>query len=363
MARDAEYTFASHAMPPTSRLPDFSRLSVAVLGDLLADHWLYAQPTRLSREAPVMVLRHERDALGAGGAANVARNLRALGARVSLFGVVGRDATGRELTALLEKEMIDVEHVASIAGWITPTKTRIVAAEARRSAHQVLRIDREPREPAPAEERARCHAAVQAALDDFDAVLVSDYGYGLVGAESALVCADYRRAGRAAVLDPRSGIDTFRGALSALTPNVGELARFTRVDPEGLDDVERLRAAAQELLARLAPRWLLVTRGNLGMALFGEGLPEGGVSVAASGDGEVTDVTGAGDTAASVFTLALAARCAPEHAMVLANAASGVVVMENGAAVCPVHELESALRSAPVAVRLARGEFRGEPRT
>ena len=87
MARDAEYTFASHAMPPTSHLPDFSRLSVAVLGDLVADHWLYAQPTRLSREAPVMVLRHERDALGAGGAANVARNLRALGARVSLFGV------------------------------------------------------------------------------------------------------------------------------------------------------------------------------------------------------------------------------------------------------------------------------------
>lgn len=349
-------------------LPDFSRLSVAVLGDLLADHWLFAQPTRLSREAPVMVLRHERDALGAGGAANVARNLRALGARVSLFGVVGRDASGRELTALLEKEAIDVEHVASVHGWITPTKTRIVAAEARRSAHQVLRIDREPREPAPVEDRERCHAALRAGLERFDAVLVSDYGYGLVDEASARVCAEFRRAERIAVLDPRSDIDVFRGALSAVTPNIGELARFTRVDPEGLDDVSRLRAAAHELLARLAPRWLLVTRGNLGMALFGEGLPHEGVSIAASGDGEVTDVTGAGDTAAAVFTLALAARCEPARAMELANAAAGVVVMENGAAVCSPAELAHALGAAPTVSRAnapltPRSNASPEPRT
>ncbi|MBI5361709.1 MAG: bifunctional hydroxymethylpyrimidine kinase/phosphomethylpyrimidine kinase, partial [Planctomycetes bacterium] len=147
------------------------------------------------------------------------------------------------------------------------------------------------------------------------------------------------------------------GALTALTPNIGELARFTHVDPAKLDDVVELRKAAQQLVERLAPQWLLVTRGNLGMALFGPDAPDG-IAVEASGDGEVTDVTGAGDTAAAVFALALAARCDPAQAMVLANAAAGVVVMENGAAVCAPNELASALAKAPAAVRLAHSERR-----
>lgn len=335
-------------------IPDLSRLSVAVLGDLIADHWLYAQPTRLSREAPVMVLRHERDALGAGGAANVARNLRALGASVSVFGAVGRDASGRELLALLEDERIDVAHVARIAGWTTPTKTRVVAAEARRSPHQVLRIDREPREAAPAADRARVHHALSTRLESFDALLISDYGYGAVDEHAVELARAFRDGGRVAVLDPRSDVARFRGALGALTPNVGELASFTRVDAARLDDADVLREAAHELLASLEPHWLLVTRGNLGMAVFGRDLPSEGLAVPASGDGEVTDVTGAGDTAAAVFTLALAARCDPARAMELANAASGVVVMESGAAVCSPDALELALaraaRCAPLGV-------------
>ncbi|MBK7878192.1 MAG: bifunctional hydroxymethylpyrimidine kinase/phosphomethylpyrimidine kinase [Planctomycetes bacterium] len=344
-------------MTPAPRLPDFTKLSVAVLGDPIADHWLFAQPTRLSREAPVMVLRHEREELGAGGAANVARNLRALGAQVSVFGLVGRDAHGRELSILLEKEGIDVAGLATVPGWTTPTKTRVLAAEARRSPHQVLRIDREPREAAPVAERDRVHAAVREALEDFDALVISDYGYGIVSPETALLAEAFRRANRVAVLDPRANVELFRGALTALTPNIGELARFTHVDVSKLDDVTELRKAARSLVERLEPQWLLVTRGNLGMALFGPGDADG-IAVEASGDGEVTDVTGAGDTAAAVFALALAARCDPAQAMVLANAAAGVVVMENGAAVCSPNELASALAEAPVAVRLARTERR-----
>ena len=347
----------SPRMSPRAQLPDFTRLSVAVLGDPIADHWLFAQPTRLSREAPVMVLRHEREELGAGGAANVARNLRALGASVSLFGLVGRDAHGRELAVLLEKEGIDVDGLQTVAGWTTPTKTRILAAEARRSPHQVLRIDREPRSAAPEAERTRVHAALRDALQRFDALVVSDYGYGLVAPETADVAAAFRRCGRVAVLDPRANVEVFRGALTALTPNVGELARFARVDPDRLDDVVELRSAAREIVARLEPEWLLVTRGNLGMTLFSASETDG-IAVEASGDGEVTDVTGAGDTAAAVFALALAARCEPARAMELANAAAGVVVMENGAAVCRPNELAAALAQAPAAVRLARTERR-----
>ena len=335
-----------------TRAPDFARLSVAVVGDLIADHYLYAVPRRLSREAPVMVLRHQRERYGAGGAANVARNLAALGARVRLCGVVGRDAAGRELLRGLEEEGIDVSGVVSRPGVATPTKTRVLAAEARRSLQQVLRIDKEPEQPIEEALRAEIADRAAAAGRESDALVVSDYEYGLVAAEVAAAAATLARAGRTVVLDPRQAIDAFP-AVSALTPNVEELARFVHVAPERLDDAAGLRAAARALLARGSVRWLLVTRGNLGMALFGEGLPEAGVAVEASGSGEVTDVCGAGDTAAAVFALALAAGEAPERAMVLANAASGVVVMEHGAAVCRPAQLAEALRAAPPAVALA----------
>jgi D-glycero-beta-D-manno-heptose-7-phosphate kinase len=338
------------------RVPDFTKLKVAVVGDLIADHWLHAQPTRLSREAPVMVLRHMSDSIGAGGAANVARNLRSLGAHVTLLGVVGRDNSGRELLRLLEGEGIDAVDVVSLGGWHTPTKTRVLAAEPRRNPHQVLRIDREPDGPVEPAVRERLAERVRALKGHVDAVIVSDYAYGLIASEVALACSDLAGAGTIVVLDPRTNIENFAG-LTAITPNIGELSRFTRIEEARLDDVRELRRAAHEMLSRARPRWLLVTCGNLGMALFGEGLPEEGVAVEASGSGEVTDVCGAGDTAAAVFALALAAQVDAPQAMVLANAAAGVVVMEKGAAVCRPQELASALVSAPAAVRLARAEF------
>ncbi len=330
-----------------SRATAFSNLRIAVLGDLIADHWLHARPSRLSREAPVLVLRHEREELACGGAANVARNLRALGAQVSAFGVVGRDATGREVVAALDAEHIDVSGVATIAGWATPRKTRILAAEPRRNAQQILRIDREPAGPVPDDARRAAAQAAHARMEDFDALLVSDYEYGLVGHEAAALARAFVDAGRVAVLDPRRVIEAFAGALTALTPNVGELAQFVRRDPDDLAGPAALRSAADDLLARVAPRWLLVTRGNLGMALFGEGAPPAGLWVPASGDGLVTDVCGAGDTAAAVFTLALASGAPADEALLLANAASGVVVMAPGAATCSPAELRAALELAP----------------
>ena len=325
----------------------FAGLRIAVLGDLIADHWLYARPSRLSREAPVLVLRHEREELGCGGAANVARNLRALGAEVAVFGAVGRDATGRELAAALAAERIEIGSIASVPGWTTPTKTRVLAAESRRNPQQILRIDREPSEPIPADVRATVASALHRRIAEFDAVLVSDYEYGIVGREAADLARAFLESGRTAVLDPRRGLEMFTGKLTALTPNVGELATFARRSVDDLVSAEAVRSAARELLERVASRWLLVTRGNLGMALFGEGIPLEGLWIPASGDGEITDVCGAGDTAAAVFTLALAARLETGEAMRLANAASGVVVMESGAATCSSEQLVAALTHAP----------------
>jgi rfaE bifunctional protein kinase chain/domain len=340
------------------RVPDFSSLSVLVVGDLIADHWLYATPRRLSREAPVMVLRHESERMGAGGAANVARNLRALGADVSVLGAIGKDANGRELLNLLESEDIDTSGIELVPGATTPTKMRVLAAEARRSLQQILRIDRDPVAPLSAEIRARVAARAFALGQHADAVIVSDYEYGCASREVGAAASELALGGRVVVLDPRTSIEGYEG-LTALTPNVSEVAHLARgaaFVPENLDDPVSLRTAAHEFLRRAGCRYLLVTRGNLGMALFGsesDGIPEEGVAVEASGSGEVTDVCGAGDTAAAVFALALAAGSNPADAMVLANAASGVVVMEHGAAVCRPPQLVEALGSAPPAVRFA----------
>jgi rfaE bifunctional protein kinase chain/domain len=340
-------------MTPPSRVPDFRDLDVAVAGDVIADHYLVTEPKGLSREAPVMVLRFTSEHDGAGGAANVARNVRALGARTRLFGVVGRDARGRELAASLSSEGIDTTALASVPSWTTPTKTRVVAAEPRRNLQQVLRIDRVPSEPAEHEARQRITARLAELAGRVAAVVVSDYEYGMVDAELGRTAAELARRGAIVVLDPRKHLDGFDG-VTAVTPNVGELARFTGRAPEGLNDPVELSRAAREFFRRVQTRWLLVTRGNLGMALFGEELPEDGLAVEASGSGNVTDVSGAGDTAAAAFALALAAGCDAPRAMELANAASGVVVMENGTAVCTPEQLAGALSTAPPPVRMAR---------
>jgi len=329
---------------------DFSGLAVAVVGDLVADHSIVCEPRGLSREAPVMVLRHQGESIGAGGAANVARNLSALGARTRVLGAVGRDARGRELLQILCDEAIDASGVVTVPGWTTPTKSRVFAAEPRRSRQQVLRIDREPDEPVGAVLRRGLAERVRALAGDVDVVVASDYEYGAVDAGLAAAALELERQGTPVVLDPRRAVERFRG-VTAMTPNIGELARFQGVDVRALADDEAVVSAGRELFERLALRWLLVTRGNRGMALFGR---DGQVAtIPASGQDDVTDVSGAGDTAAAAFALALAAGRDGLEAMRLANAASGVVVMKSGAATCSPSELE---RVAPACPRPQRVE-------
>jgi rfaE bifunctional protein kinase chain/domain len=336
----------------TLELPEFRGLSVAVAGDVICDRYLYCEPKSLSREAPVMVLRHLEDRVRAGGAGNVARNLTALGAATTLFGVVGRDVAGREARLELEHDLVGVEGLASVAGWTTPLKTRVVAAEARRNMQQVLRIDTEAPAPADAAARHDVLARLRASLSSVDAMVISDYSYGFVDRELGRLAREFALGGHVVVIDPRESLAGFEG-LTALTPNVTELAHFAGVAPESLTKTTDLEAAALSVLERCRARWMLVTRGNNGMALFGEGVPRGGWAVEASGTGNVTDVTGAGDTAAAVFALALARGVDAPNAMLCANAASGVVVMESGASVCTTRALREALAGAPLLTPLA----------
>ena len=332
-------------MATASNVPDFSQLSVAVVGDLIADHSIVCEPRGLSREAPVMVLRHAVETVGAGGAANVARNLRALGARTRIVGAVGRDARGRELLQILADEAIDASGIVTVPGWTTPTKSRVFAAEPRRSRQQVLRIDREPDAPIGEVLRGNLAERVRGLAGEVDVVVLSDYEYGAVDQALATAALELVRSGTPVVLDPRRDVDRFRG-VTAMTPNVGELARFSGVDAAELEGDTGLLRAGRALFDRLALEWLLVTRGNRGMALFGR---SGEVlTVPASGQDDVTDVSGAGDTAAATFALALAAGFGGSEAMRLANAASGVVVMKSGASTCSPAELARVVPACPL---------------
>jgi rfaE bifunctional protein kinase chain/domain len=339
------------------RVPDFSSLSVVVAGDLIADHWIHARPRQLSREAPVMVLRHERERLGAGGAASIARVVRALGADVSVLGAVGRDANGRELLSLLESEGIDTSGVELVPATVTTTRTRILAAEPRRSHLQLLRIDREPAQPLAGDVRVRVAARAYELGLRAHALIVADHEYGCLGPELGAAAGELARKGKVSVLDPRSSVEGFAG-VTAITPDVERIEDLSapnsgRELAGSLDDPAALRASAEALRARADCRWVLVARGNLGMALFGDDLPDGGVAVEASAAAKGADLHGASDTAAAVFSLALSAGLEAIDAMVMASAACGAVDGELGAAVCTPAQLADACAIAPAAVRLS----------
>lgn len=327
--------------------PSFSGLRVAVVGDLVADRYIYARPTRPSREAPVVVLREEGEEILPGGAANTARNVRSLGAAVQLVGCLGRDQAGRALLDRLGGEGVGMAGVEVVDGWDTPIKTRVLAGEHDRTLQQVLRMDREPAGPAPRARRERLIERLLGLAGDVDAVIISDYGYGMCDAELAEAVAELRELSDApVVLDPRTRFRSFRG-VAAMTPNREDLARAVGRDADDLEDKEALKRAAHMVLGSSGPGLLLVTLGKGGMALFGKDLPDEGVALPVFGSQAVVDVTGAGDTAAAAFALGLAAGLAGPEAMVLANAAAGVVVMKLGADVCTRAELEASLAALP----------------
>jgi rfaE bifunctional protein kinase chain/domain len=327
------------------RVPDFRSVSVLVVGDVVADRWIRGEPSGVSMEAPALVLRHAGEGLLAGGAASLARHVRALGAEVSLLGVVGRDATGRELLNLLESEGVDTSGVELVPGAATATRTRVLAGGSAFAPRQVLRIDRGPREPYEAEVRARVAARAYALGEGFDAVVVADEDLGTAGPELGAVAAELARTGRIAVLDPGRSIDGFAG-LSAIAIGFGDLGS-EELDPR------TWRTRAEEMLARASARFLLVERGQLGMALFGKELPGGGIAVESAASAGSESRLGLGSCSTGVFAAALAAGLSASEAMVLANAAAGVVASGGSNGVCDPPRLAGAAATAPAAVRLA----------
>ena len=331
-------------MFPLKRLKEaLARLAgrrVVVVGDLIADEYLFGKPARISREAPVLILRFTDRDMRLGGAANAAHNVHALGATVLPVGLLGRDGAGDEVDALFRQAGMTTEGIAREADRPTPVKTRIMAGGYQATRQQVVRLDREPEGSLADAAEARLIDRLRAAATGAQAFLVSDYGYGTVTPRVYEIVLELARARRVPVtVDSRYELPRFRGATAA-TPNEPEVEALTGQE---LADEGAVEKAGRMVLERLDARLLLLTRGSRGMALFER---EGPVTfMPIHGSDEIADVTGAGDTVISTFTVALAAGAAPGEAAWLANVAGGVVVMKRGTATVTASELAAALAS------------------
>lgn len=337
-------------MFPLKRLRDivagFASKNVVVVGDLIADEYLYGKPSRISREAPVLILRFTNREVRLGGAANAAHNVQALGAIAFPVGVLGHDSAGSEVRRLFAEKGISTDGVVRAEGRLTPVKTRIMAGGYESTRQQVVRLDREP-EPAiadPVEEALV--AAVKTAGRSADAFLVSDYGYGAVTPRVFDTVLEAARArGAVVTVDSRYDLPRFKGATAA-APNEPEVEALAGVE---LGDERALEKAGRAVLERLESRYLLVTRGSRGMALFER---EGPVTfMPIHGSDQIADVTGAGDTVISTFTVALATGAEAGEAAWLANVAGGVVVMKRGTATVSAAELSESLGDDGAAAR------------
>jgi D-glycero-beta-D-manno-heptose-7-phosphate kinase len=322
----------------------FGNRRVLVLGDIIVDEFIYGEVSRVSREAPVLILKYDATEVVAGGAGNAANNVAALGGLARLAGIVGADAEGRRLITSLPHGVART-HIVRARQYRTPVKTRILAGGIHSAKQQVVRIDRDTAWPL-SEAVSRAFAAkVSASLEDCDAIVLSDYGSGLIA--PALVAtirgAVARRSRRRPVpivVDSRYRLLEYQG-MTACTPNESEVEQFlgVRID----DDPAALERAGREVLRRTRSGAALVTRGSRGMALFQP--RQATIHIPIFGSDEVADVTGAGDTVIATIALALAAGASFYEAARLANYAGGLVVMKRGTATVSPDELGAAVES------------------
>jgi rfaE bifunctional protein kinase chain/domain len=321
----------------------FADLRIGVFGDLIVDEFIYGEIARVSREAPVLILNYDSTEIVPGGGGNAANNVAALGARAVAVGVAGRDDTGRRLLHAMRKR-IDVRGIVRPRGFRTPTKTRILAGGVHSAKQQVVRIDRaSPLQFSDGDWKA-LGSSLASAASRCDALLVSDYGSGVV--TPALVAAARKRlpqrSGRASsapvLVDSRYALLRFRG-MTTCTPNESEVEQLFGIRIG--ENMRILERAGRELLKRTRSRAVLVTRGSRGMALFERDLPT--VHVPIYGSDQIADVTGAGDTVIATMSLALAAGATFLEATRLANYAGGIVVMKRGTATVSADELRQAI--------------------
>ncbi len=318
----------------------FSSRKIVLLGDFVSDEFQFGEISRVSREAPVLILRHNHTHLVPGGGANAANNFAALGARVIPITVVGDDAPGAALREYFSSIHVDVSTIFVAKGRTTPTKTRFLAGWAHTVGQQVLRVDREPTTPLPAAVVTKIQKALVNKLKHADALAVSDYGFGVASPALVREARSARKGKFVITLDARHNLHAYaKSQITSATPNEAEVeALHHTVIGTNLAELQRCAHATRSTMNLES---VLVTRGRDGMALFES---ERVSHISIYGGAQAVDVTGAGDTVLAAYTLALACGASSLDAAHVANIAGGLVVMKRGTATISQRELLEAIR-------------------
>jgi rfaE bifunctional protein kinase chain/domain len=296
-----------------------------LIGDTMLDAYVFGETARVSREAPVLVVREEKREYRLGAAANTAANLAALGLHVDVLGMLGDDASGRILRQLLTDTGCNLAPMLPTTR-ATATKTRILAGAYGTSHQQVLRLDAEPEGDISAAAHRQLAERLRSCAAHADVVVVSDYGAGMVRGPVIEVLQELAAAGKPVCVDSRYDLKQFTG-MTALTPNVPEAEALVGF---ALHDRAAVEVGGQKIRAELLCEALVLTQGKQGMSLFADKGPTTHIDVV--GDSEVTDVTGAGDSVIATLGAALAAGLGLKNGTFLANCAAGVVVTRMGTA-------------------------------
>jgi D-glycero-beta-D-manno-heptose-7-phosphate kinase len=323
------------------RVEKFSGKTIVLLGDFVADEFRYGDISRVSREAPVLILKHRETQVVPGGGANAANNLASLGAKVLPITVVGDDAAGDALFQYFRKKGVSTSGILRTKGRATATKSRFLAGWAHTVAQQVLRFDYDPQTPLGEATHKKIRQKLSASLRNADALAISDYGFGVATPELVREVVGKLRKPLPITLDARYGLHAYaKSGITSATPNEAELEaeHHTTI---GADAAE-LAGAGRATLSSMKLQALLVTRGRHGMALFEAGGRLAHIPV--HGSDQAVDVTGAGDTVLAAYTLALACDASPLEAAQIANIAGGLVVMKRGTATVSRQELLNAIR-------------------
>src|SRR5271169_5195660 len=325
----------------------FPKITITVVGDLVADEFIFGEISRVSREAPVLILKHRERTVVPGGGANAINNLADLGVNVLPVGVVGDDEAGRLLLRAFRHKHIPMSGILKDKSYATITKTRILAGMTHTARQQVVRVDREPQEAPNAHLTRELYLAARNYAHASDALLVSDYGYG---AATPAIVATLQQKGKLGsvpvVVDSRYRLLQYSD-VTAATPNEPEVEEALGVRIG--QDWNKVIAAGEQVMARLQLQSLVITRGRDGMVAFDH--KHKPVDIPIFGSDQVADVTGAGDTVIAAFTAALAAGATTEEAAQLATYAGGIVVMKRGTATVLREELLRAIEQTPPATR------------
>lgn len=327
----------------------FKGWRILVIGDVILDRYIHGSVSRISPEAPVPIVLEKSSSCQLGGSANVAGNLAALGANVSLAGRIGNDADGKLLQKRLKAQGIDTRLIFSEKNFPTICKTRILAQH-----HQMLRIDKEHLTPWACASQKKFRNYLQKNIKSFDAIILSDYGKGVITADLVnFVCNLAVKNKVIITVDPKIGHFAFYRRVTSITPNLKEAENAIRniqitakgaaldVDHDELKTDADIDRAGKELMRFLELESLLITLGERGMKIFEKDKTAVSIPTQAR---DVYDVTGAGDTVIAAFTLALTAGASKLEAAKIANAAAGVVVGKLGAAVIELNELKQAVK-------------------